>query len=63
VEKDQKVKVQVCQDFRKLNAAIRKDYFPLPFIDMVLDHVIGKECFRFLDGFSGFNQVHIWIED
>ena len=28
---DGKVKIQVCQDFRKLNAATKKDYFPLPF--------------------------------
>lgn len=34
-----KVKIRVCQDFQKLNAASKKDHFPLPFIDMVLDHV------------------------
>ena len=56
---DGKVKIRVCQDFRKLNAATKKDHFPLPFIDMVLDHVAGKECFSFLDGFSGYNQVFI----
>ena len=28
---DGKVKIRVCQDFRKLNAATKKDYFPLPF--------------------------------
>ena len=60
---DGKVKIRVCQDFRKLNAATRKDHFPLPFIDMVLDHVAGQECFSFLDGFSGYNQVFIRKND
>lgn len=56
---DGKVKIRVCQDFRKLNAAIKKDYFPLPFTDIILDHVAGQELYSFLDGFSGYNQVHI----
>jgi hypothetical protein len=60
---DGKTKIRVCQDFRKLNAATKKDHFPLPFIDMVLDHVAGQECFSFLDGFSGYNQVSIRKED
>ena len=60
---DGKVKIRVCQDFQKLNSATKKDHFPLPFIDMVLDHVAGQECFSFLDGFSGYNQVSIREED
>jgi len=60
---DGKVKIRVCQDFQKLNAATKKDHYPLPFIDMVLDHVAGQECFSFLDGFSGYNQVSIRKED
>ena len=60
---DGKVKIRVCQDFRKLNAATKKDYFPLPFTDIILDHVAGQECYSFLDGFSGYNQVFIRAED
>ena len=60
---DGKVKIRVCQDFRKLNATTKKDYFPLPFTDMILDHVSGQECYSFLDGFSGYNQVHIRDQD
>ena len=52
---DGKVKIRVCQDFRKLNAATKKDYFSLPFTDIILDHVAGQECYSFLDGFSGYN--------
>ncbi|KAL3697673.1 hypothetical protein R1sor_011749 [Riccia sorocarpa] len=50
-------KIRVCQDFKK------KDHHPLPFIDQVLDQVSGHECYSFLDGFSGYNQVSIREED
>ena len=43
----------ICIDYRELNKATLKDYFPLPFIDQVLDTVVGKKYFSFLDGFSG----------
>ena len=52
-------KVRICQDFRKLNSVTKKDYFPLPFTDTLLDSVAGHECYSFLDGFSGYNQVKI----
>ena len=60
---DGKVKIQVCQDFRKLNASMKKDYFPIPFTNIILDHVSGHECYSFLDGISGYNQVFIRLED
>jgi hypothetical protein len=52
---DGTVKIRVCQDFRKLNSATKKDYFPLPFTDIILDHVAGHQRYSFLDGFSGYN--------
>ena len=60
---DGKTKIRVCQDFRKLNASTKKDYFPIPFTNIILDHVSGHECYSFLDGFSGYNQVFIRPED
>ena len=30
------IKIRVCIDYRKLNAAICKDHFPLSFIDQML---------------------------
>jgi hypothetical protein len=60
---DGKVKIRVCQDFRKLNSATKKDYFPLPFTDIILDHVAGYQRYSFLDGFSGYNQVFIRMSD
>eukprot|EP00253_Pinus_taeda_P027327 PITA_27327 len=49
----------VCVDYRELNKATLKDYFPLPFINQVLDTLAGKKSFSFLDGFSGYNQINI----
>jgi hypothetical protein len=57
------VKIRVCQDFRKLKSATKKDYFPLPFTDIILDHVAGHQQYSFLDGFSGYNQVFIRMSD
>jgi hypothetical protein len=56
-------KIRICQDFRKLNNATKKDYFPLPFTDAILDSVAGHVCYSFLDGFSGYNQIRIALED
>ena len=44
-------------DYRELNKSNLKDYFPLPFIDQVLDTLAGKKYFSFLDGFNGYNQI------
>jgi hypothetical protein len=57
------VKLIICVDFWELNKATLKDYFPLPFIDQVLDTLSGKKYFSFLDGYSGYNQILIAPED
>nr|GEZ57492.1 reverse transcriptase domain-containing protein [Tanacetum cinerariifolium] len=41
-------------DYRKLNEATRKDHFPLPFMDQMLERLTGNEYYYFLDGFSGY---------
>ena len=53
----------MCIDYRKLNAVTRKDHFPLPFLDQVLDRVAGNEYYYFLDGYSGYYQIEIALED
>ncbi|GJW01732.1 hypothetical protein Tco_1556983 [Tanacetum coccineum] len=45
---------RVCIDYRKLNDATRKDHFPLPFMDQMLERLAGNEYYCFLDGFSGY---------
>ena len=54
---------RVCIDYRKLNAATRKDHFPLPFIDQMLERLSGHSHYCFLDGYSGYNQIVIAPED
>ncbi|KAL4378778.1 hypothetical protein GQ457_02G021180 [Hibiscus cannabinus] len=54
---------RVCMDYRKLNKATRKDHFPLPFIDQMLDRLAGKQFYCFLDSYSGYNQIAIAPED
>ena len=54
---------RICVDYRELNKATQKDHFPLPFMDQVLDTLAGKKFFSFLDGFSGYNQIQIALED
>ena len=50
---------RICIDYRKMNKATRKDHFPLPFLDQMLDRLAGHEYYCFLDGYSGYNQISI----
>ncbi|GJS23388.1 reverse transcriptase domain-containing protein [Tanacetum coccineum] len=50
---------RVCIDYRKLNKAIQKDHFPLPFMDQMLERLAGNKFFCFLNGFSGYFQIPI----
>jgi hypothetical protein len=54
---------RVCIDYRKLNAATRKDHFPLPFIDQMVERLVRHDYYCFLDGYSGYNQVPVDLED
>ncbi|KAJ4717067.1 Retrovirus-related Pol polyprotein [Melia azedarach] len=54
---------RMCIDYRKLNSMTRKDHFPLPFMDQILERVAGHEFYCFLDGYSGYNQIEIAPED
>nr|GFC75187.1 reverse transcriptase domain-containing protein [Tanacetum cinerariifolium] len=46
-------------DYRKLNDATRKDHFLLPFMDQMLERLVGNELYCFLDGFSRYFQIPI----
>ena len=50
-------------DFRKLNKATRKDHYPLPFTDQMLERLSKHMHFCFLDGYSGFSQIPVARSD
>nr|GEU91213.1 reverse transcriptase domain-containing protein [Tanacetum cinerariifolium] len=54
---------RACIDYRKLNEATRKDHFPLPFMDQMLERLAGNQYYYFLDGFSGYFQIPIDLKD
>ena len=56
-------KWQVCVDYRRLNAATKRDHFPLPFQDEILNEVAGHERYTVCDGYSGYFQIRIAEED
>jgi len=54
---------RMCIDYRKLNQATRKDNFPLPFMDQMLERLAGKAYYCFLDGYSSYNQITVDPQD
>ena len=56
-------KVRVCVDFRDLNKASHKDDFPFPHIDLLVDSTTGHSMLSFMDGFSGYNQIMMALDD
>ena len=54
---------RICINFRKFNKATRKDHFPLPFLDQMLDSLARHEYYCFLDGYSGYNHIAIALEE
>ncbi|CAN6557661.1 unnamed protein product [Malus baccata var. baccata] len=53
----------MCVDYRKMNVGTRKYHFPLPFIDQMLERLVGRAFYCFLDGYSGYNQISVAPED
>jgi hypothetical protein len=56
-------KDRMCVDYRDLNRASPKDDFPLPHIDVLVDNTAKSKVFSFMDGFSGYNQIKMAVED
>jgi hypothetical protein len=53
----------MCIDYRKLNKATKKDRFPLPFIDEMLERLAKHSFFYFLNGYSGYHHISIHPDD
>nr|GEU37414.1 reverse transcriptase domain-containing protein [Tanacetum cinerariifolium] len=54
---------RVCIDYRKLNEATQKDHFLLPFMDQMLERLTGNQYYCFLDRFSSYFQILIYLKD
>jgi hypothetical protein len=56
-------KWRMCIDFTNLNKTCRRDNFPLPKIDKIVDSAAGCEVMSLLDCFWGYHQIHMKEED
>ncbi len=56
-------KLRICINFKKLNVATKKDPYPLPFTNEVMNTLIGYEAYSFLNGYSRYHQISIALND
>ncbi len=56
-------KLRICIDFKKINATSKKDPYALPFIDEMLNTIVGYETYSFLDGYSRYHKISIAPKD
>jgi hypothetical protein len=54
---------RVCVDFRDLNRATRKDEYPMPVAETLINAVAGHKILSFIDGNAGYNQIFMAPED
>jgi hypothetical protein len=52
-------KLRMCIDFKKLNAATKKDPYPLPFTNEMFDTIAWYETYSLLDEYSRYHQISI----
>ena len=55
--------IRICIDFENLNKASLKDNYPLPKMDLILQNIVGSQRMSMLDGFSGYNQILVHLDD
>ena len=53
----------MCVDFTDLNRACPKDPFPMPWIDQLVDAMVGHPRMSFLDAFQGYHQIPMALDD
>ncbi|KAL0448616.1 UNVERIFIED_CONTAM: hypothetical protein Slati_1418000 [Sesamum latifolium] len=53
----------MCIDFRDLNKACPKDFYPLPRIDQLIDSTSGCELPSMMDASQGYHQIMLAPED
>jgi len=56
-------KWRICVDYTDLNKVCPRDAYPLPNIDRLVDGAAGNKVLRFLDAYSGYNQIPMVASD
>jgi hypothetical protein len=51
--------IRLYVDFRNLNRSSKKDNYPLPNMEQILQRVTGASRISMIDGFSGYNQISV----
>jgi hypothetical protein len=54
--------MRLCVDFRNLNKSSKKDNYPLPNMEHILQRVTGTSRISMIDGFSSYNHISVMIE-
>ena len=54
--------LRFCVDYRKLNELTKKDRYPIPLIDELLQRVSKAEWFKKLDIQQGFHRIRIYLD-
>ena len=54
---------RVCIDYKKLDTVTGNDLYSFPFIDQMLNRLVGYSHLCFLDGYSRYNQISITLKD
>ena len=55
--------IRLCVNFRNLDKISKKDNYPLPKMEHILQRVTGASRISMIDGFSGYNQIFVLPED
>jgi hypothetical protein len=55
--------IRLYVDFGNLNKSSKKDNYPLPNMEHILQRVTGASRISMIDGFSGYNQILVIPED
>jgi hypothetical protein len=55
--------IRLCVDFINLNRCSRKDNYPLPKMEHILQRVTCSTRMSMIDGFSGYNHISVFTEE
>jgi hypothetical protein len=55
--------IRLCVDFKNLNMSSKKENYPLPKMEHILQRVTGASRISMIDGFSGYNQISVMPQD